>query len=104
LAGKAGPVALQRVAQQPLVGLLAGTEDPLEVHFQLDRVADQALPGLLRLHAHRDPVVRAEAEAQEVRAGLAAIWGEQQAGQACSSTTASGGDSADEQPGGFAWP
>lgn len=48
------------------VGLLAGTEDPLEVHLQLDRVADQPLSRLLRLHARRHPVVSPEPEAQEI--------------------------------------
>ena len=51
LAGEAGRVAVQGVAQQPLVGLLAGAKHPLEVHLELDRVADQPLPGLLGLHA-----------------------------------------------------
>jgi len=73
LAGEAGRVALQSVAQQPLVGLLAGPEGPLEVHLQLDRVADQALSWLLGLHARRHPVGWAEAEAQEVGAGLAPV-------------------------------
>ncbi len=73
LAGEAGRVALQGVAQQPLVGLLAGAEDPLKVHLKFDRVADQALPWLLGLHAQCHPVVLAEAEAQEVGAGLAAL-------------------------------
>ena len=73
LPDEADRVALQGAAQQPLVGLLAGTEDPLEVHLKLDRAADQALPRLLRLHAHSHPVAWAAPEAQEVGAGLAAL-------------------------------
>ncbi len=74
-------VAVERIVEQPLVGLLPLTERGVEVHLKIDGSGEDAPTRLLGLQGHRDPRILPQPQPHQVRLRVAVGSGEQRLGR-----------------------